>query len=227
MSGNAVYMDFEDPDGGRGAAPPGASDRKKRGKADEDARERPIPVVPSKQIALTGDETRRGVSERGRAAANLKVEGFTYAEIADMLDFDSPAEARRAVERVLAALHAPEEYETLRMVAAARAEKQFQRSSAMAGADFLVDPATGEKFPNEDRLRWHQTAGTDLMNWAAIVGAKMPAKVEITAADDQVERLVNEVLARTGHEEILDAEVIDLDVIPDGPAWDDESDADS
>ena len=83
----------------------------------------------------------------------------------------------------------------------------------MAGADFLVDE-DGNRIPNRDKLRWHQQAGIDLMNHVQITGAKAPTKIEVTPDEARMEEIVAELLRRSGEENILEAEVIDLDVIP-------------
>lgn len=193
-----------------------------KGKKKKPKKEKPpaVPRLPTKEIALTGDEVKRGVSERSRSAANLKIEGYTYAEIADLLEFESPADARRAVESVLAAIHGPGELETVRLVVTGRAEAQFKRSFAMAGASFLV-LADGTEVPNTDQARWHQQASVDLMNLATITGAKAPSRIEFTPGEERLEAIAAELARRAGHQEILEAEVIDLDVVPDEPDLED------
>lgn len=204
-----VHMDFEEPD-----FEPRSADRKKKPKKPKKAEKRvvipqlPPPVVP--QI----DGTRRGISNRDRAAVNLKLEGASYLEISDMLEFDDPEDAQRVVERALALTHAPDEWDTLRLVAGARAEKLLSLSLAMASATHLIDPETNEPIPNKDRLAWHRQAGEDLMRHAIITGAKAPAKVEITPDDTVINELVSRLLKAGGHEDIVDAEVLDLEDLP-------------
>lgn len=218
-----VYMDFEESVGydeavARGEIKPGA-DRagKKRGKKssgddpkDSEAR---IPSLPTRDKPLTDLEVRRGVSNRDKSAVNLKLAGASYQEIADTMELDSAAEARRIVERTLAATHTPDDWQTLRMIAGARAEELFKRSLAMASADYLV-LEDGTKVPNAEKLKWHQQAGTDLMNHVQITGAKAPTKIEVTPDEARMEEIVSELLRRSGEENIIDAEVIDLNVVP-------------
>lgn len=205
-----AFMDFEDP------APQRPASHGPRGKGRKGKKKPEIPRLPSKEVALTGDEVKRGVSERSRAAANLKVDGYSYMEIAEMLNFKSPQEAQRAVVSVLAAIHGNQDYETIRLIVTAQAQQQLKRSIAMAGADFLVTES-GKKLPNTDRLRWHQAAAVDLMNYAIITGAKAPTKVEITPGEAEMDRIVREIVARQGVEDVVDAEVIDLEYIPPPP----------
>ena len=216
-----VFMDIDEPMGydervARGLEKPGAERAgKKRGKkspGDDDKKKASIPRLPAAEKPLTDLEVSRGVSNRDKSAVNLKLAGASYQEIADTLDFRTAAEAKRAVERTLAATHSPDDWQTLRLVAGARAEELFKRSLAMASADFLVLD-DGERVPNTDKLRWHQQAAADLMNHVQITGAKAPTKIEVTPDEARMEEIVAEMLRRSGEEPILDAEVIDLDVV--------------
>lgn len=203
------YADFEDPvylD----VEPP----------SDDESLDKPkpaaIPRLPKPEKPLTDLEMRRGVSNRDKAAVNLKLAGANYQEIAETLEFPSAKDAKRAVERALAVTHTPDEWDTLRLVTQARAEEMFKRSFAMAGADFLV-LEDGTKVPNADKLRWHQQAAADLMNHATITGAKAPVKHEITADEEQLAQLVSAMTGHLGVEEVLDAEVLELESLPVDP----------
>lgn len=210
-----VYMDFDEPEHPFDSAPNSRARKKKEKKQG-------IPRLPKPKPPLTGDEVRRGVSERSRSAANLKVEGYSYAEIADLLEYETPQDAERAVTGVLASIHGSDDYETLRLIVTARAEQQFKRSAAMAGADYLV-LKDGTKVPNADKIRWHREASNDLMNYALITGTKAPTRVEITPGEADMERIASEILRRQGIEDIVDAEVIELDQIPAITAGDDDA----
>lgn len=208
-----VHMDFEEPPHPYDAAP-----RARGGKKSAKKRKRTpqgIPQLPQRP-AFTGDEIKQGVSTRSRAAANLRVEGYSFLEIAEMLEFPDARAAQRAVEAVLAAVHGDSDLESLRIIAAARAERLVKQSLAMAGADYLVvkgDDGTEERVPNRDKLRWHQQAAIDVQNWAAITGAKAPTKLEITPGEAEYDKIVDRLLRASGQDEIVDAEVIELDAI--------------
>lgn len=210
---DVVYMDFEEPHPFDKAPNSGSKDAE-RIKRDEDGEPLAIgfiPVLPPPEPVLTGDEIKRGISDKARSAANLKVEaGRTFQEIAEILELPDAATARRLVQSVLANIHPIEDLETMRMVMAARYEKQFSRSVAMAGADFLVDKETGQKLPNHERLKWHQQASNDLMMLATVTGAKAPAKVEVTPGEADYDTIVSALLERMGHEEVAEAEVIEF-----------------
>lgn len=207
---NPVHLDLEEP-----------ADAKKKPSKGKKKPEKPkkavIPTLPAPTKPLTDTEVRRGVSNRDKSAANLKLSGASYQDIAETLDFRDAMEAKRAVERTLAATHSPDEWETLRLVESARAEALFARSLAMASADFLVDEE-GNRIANTEKLAWHRQAAADLMNHALITGAKAPAKIEITPDESKLEAIVNEMMNRMGHEEILEADVIELTAIPELPA---------
>ena len=223
-----VFFDIDEPIGvdeavARGIKKPEGSKRPPKGKGGKKKPKEPkspaIPALPAPTKPLTSAEVKRGVSVRDRAAVNLKLAGASYAEIADTMEFDTPAHAKRAVERALALTHSPDDWETLRMLAAGRAEALFQRSFAMAGADYLVDE-DGNRIPNVDKLRWHQQAAADLMNHAVITGAKAPTKIEITPDEEKLDAIVSNLMSRMGHEDIVDAEVIELEALPAAPADD-------
>lgn len=216
MSDDPVYMDFEEPHPFDDAPRPPKGKGKGKGKKPKAEKKLGIPTLPKNEVALTGDEVRAGISQRARAAVNLKLAGASYVDIAETLEFPSPEAAKREVERALAVTHSPDEWETLRLVAAARAEQMFARSSAMAAADYLV-LEDGEKVPNMEKLAWHRQAGVDLMNHATITGAKAPAKIEITPDEEKLDSIVTALVQRMGHEDILDAEVLELEQLPDGP----------
>jgi hypothetical protein len=203
-------MDFEEPNPPRHAA--GGGNR--RGRDGEDGADRHgIPHLPAPVPQLTGDEVRRGVSNRNRAAMKLKSRGFSYLEIAEELDFPTAMDAKRAVESVIAATLTPEEIDMQRALVVSRAEELYKQSIAMATADYLVDD-DGERVANDKKLQWHQQASSDLMNIATLTGAKAPTKVEFTPTEVDLERMVERMVQLSGHEDIVDAEVIEWDAIP-------------
>lgn len=217
MTDRPVFVDLGDPDALKPAP--------RRGRKKDEGAEKPpkdvaklIPVLPPPSNALTKAEVHAGVSQRDRAIVNMKLAGASFVEIADTLEIEDVADVKRAFDRTIALTHAPEDYETLRMTAAARLEMLMKRSIAMAQADFLVDQATGEHIPNEDRRGWHAQAVNDVMMHAALTGAKAPTRVEITPDEARMDELTAQLVRKLGGEDmILDAEVIELDEIPDVP----------
>lgn len=203
-----AFMDFEEP-----------SDPPKPPKApkDDEPKKSLLPVVrlPEREKPITSSEVVRGVSLRAKACVNMRLEGASFVEIADVLEYETPADARRDCERALAATHPAEDWETLRQVATARAEKLFANSFAMAKADYLVT-SDGTEVPNLEKRQWHAQAAADLMNHAAISGAKAPTKLEVTPGEAEMERLVEKLLTRGGYEVAKEADVLELSVLEDG-----------
>lgn len=207
-SPGANHLDFEEP-----SSPPPAEKTKK---TREDKGLLPITRLPEREKPLTSTEVVRGVSQRARACVNMRLEGASFMEIADILEYETPQDAKRDCERALAATHPPEDWETMRQLATARAESQFAESLKHAKADYLVDEQ-GNRVPNVDKLRWHQQASSDLMNFVTISGAKAPTKVEITPGEAQMERIVEELLQRGGYSVAQEADVLELTAIESAP----------
>lgn len=222
MSDGAIYMDFDDEGPDQRSARTG-KDWPRTGTHPWDSDEggtgkELIPRAPEPDVPLTGDEVKAGVSERARSVAKYRVLGYTYQEIADLMGLKDAREAQRIHHSVIAATLDPESIETQRAVVLARAEELFKNSFAMARAAALVatdDDGNQVELVNTERLRWHQVAAADLMNIATLTGAKAPTKVEFTPGEADLERLVEEIVRRAGHEEIMDADVLELEVIPD------------
>lgn len=223
---DAVFMDFEEPSTGKkgshpwDSAPKRSKSRRKGGKkASKDL----VPRLPTPEKPLTGDEVRQGVSNRARAVARYRTLGYSFQEIADEMGLADAKEAQRIHYSVIAATASPEEIEVHRANALSRAEMLFKQSIQMATATHLVLD-DGTKVANEKQLQWHQQAASDMMNIATLTGAKAPTKVEFTPGEAEMERIVGLILGHAGHEDILDAEVIELDAVPDvdrdGDDWD-------
>lgn len=199
----------------RSAGPNGVPRTNKKGNAM-------IPKLPDgsreadPQSVLDAIDRGGAVSRRAMACVNMRIAGAPWPEIAAALDYATPALAKTDFITALARTHEPEDWETLRMTAASRAEALFRRSFAMAGADYLVDSETGERIPNPDRLRWHEQAGKDLALHASITGAKAPTKMEISPDEEMFDKLVNRMLTANGYTEVIEAEVLELEEIPDG-----------
>lgn len=208
-----TFMDFEEP-----PAPGWAEgDKRKKRFADkmDEVEAAPLKILklPERPAPLKSTEVVRGVSQRAKSCANMRLEGASFIEIAEVLEYEDAKAAKRDFQRALAATHPPEDWETMRQMEVARAERLFKQSLAMASADYLVDDE-GNRVANTDRLRWHQQAASDLMNHAVISGAKAPTKLEITPGEAQLEELVEQMLSRAGHEITHEAEVLELTQIP-------------
>ena len=203
--GDPIILDVDEP-----KAPKKKRDGRK--KPDKDKKPVGIPTLPEPPKVVANNEVRGGLSNRDRAIVNMKLDGASYQEISEALEIHNVASVKKAFERALAMTHSSDDWETLRMTAAARAEKLFQRSMAMASADRLVLP-DGTEVANAERLSWHRQAASDLMAHATITGAKAPTKVELTPGEEQMDKIVAELVARMGHEDIVDAEVLEFETL--------------
>lgn len=218
-STDAVYMNFEKPEDRPGATkPPGGTGTHPWDappNPDAEAKEATIARLPERDPAEypTDDRLVRGVSNRNRTAAKLWAMHKSYDYIAERCDFPSAAAAKRAVESVISATLVPEEIETMRLKVVQTAETLLADALEMAKADHLVD-GDGTPVENVDRLRWHAQASAVLRDLAMYTGAKAPTKVEFTPGEAEMERLVNQMLAKAGHQEVLEADVIELHVMP-------------
>lgn len=170
--------------------------------------------------------------QRQVACVNMKLAGASFAEIAKELDYANADSARTAYYSALANMHPPEDIETMRQMEGMRAEALFRKSLAMASADYLVatelvkNEDTGEweevevRVPNTEKLRWHDQAAKDLALHAAITGAKAPARMEINASTEEINRIVHLIATHEGGEdleadifEIAQIEAIDAEIV--------------
>jgi hypothetical protein len=204
------YLDFEDPAIGRAEA------RSKKFANRKPSKRTVIPVLPETRMQI--EEIRGHPGRRARACVNLRIERVPWYEVVRLLEYDSIEQARADYLRAIAHMHTEEDAETMRLLTIANAETLLRRSMAMAAADFLVDAEKPDrKIPNRERLRWHQQAGVDLNLLASITGVKSPIKVEVTPTEEQYAILTAAVLHARGVEPVIEAEVLELEELPDAP----------
>lgn len=177
-----------------------------------------IPKLPPIEISA---EIIAEASTRGQACVNLRLEGVPWPEVVKLLDFADVVSAQQTYYATLASMHPQSNWEVLRQEAALRAEAQFRRSFAMAGAETLLvtvekeDGTTEQRaVPNTDRLRWHEQANKDLALLVNITGAKAPARLEVTASTAELNQMVQVLLASHAGAAELEADVFDLDELP-------------
>ena len=195
-------------------------------KAEAEGREvqkaRPLEErLPSpRQPDLDPDENISGrVTNRDKACVNLKLAGANFQDIAEELGYATARQAQAAYHRALANMNPVSSWETLRVEAAARAERQFARSMKMADADFVRVPETDDEpermVPNLDKLRWHEQAGKDLALLVNITGAKAPARLEVSASSAELNDMVQVLLQQQGHNAEIEADVFDIGDVED------------
>lgn len=211
-----AYMQFEEPEKPAAAPkpPPAPGTHPWDGAPrDGDEKKPSVPRLPDEDVMPVDDQLVRGVSNRNRTAAKLWAMHKSYDYIAERCDFPTAAAAKRAVEAVIAQTLMPEEIETMRLKVVSTAEGLLADALEMARAPVLHDD-DGNDVENTERLRWHAQAAAVLRDLATYTGAKAPTKIEYTPAEAELERLVEQMLAQAGHEDIIEADVIDLHVMP-------------
>lgn len=186
-------------------------DEPERPEGETERRARQIPKLPKFNVTA---EDIKDADRRAQACVNLKLAGASWQEIARELSYASAKSAQQAYVSALANMYPVEDWETLRQTEALRAEQQLNRSVMMASAEYLVDSETGERMPNRDRLRWHEQAGKDLALHAMITGAKAPTRVEVSASVQELNQMVDAIIASSGGENEVEADVFELDQLP-------------
>lgn len=167
-----------------------------------------IPQLPP--MERLSPEQLQDADTRAVACVNLKLNGAPFHEIAKELGYASAESARQAYYSALASMHPPEDIETLRQMEGMRAETLFRASLAKASATHFVaqeiDPETGQmvevRIANTDQLKWHEQAGKDLALHAAITGAKAPARMEVNATTEEINRVVHLIVEARGEQDV-------------------------
>ncbi|HCS61400.1 MAG TPA: hypothetical protein DIW46_08395 [Microbacterium sp.] len=138
--------------------------------------------------------------QRATQAWHLRVLGKTWAEIAQTVGFANDANAIRAVRRYVGRLPEPDAEET-RTVWRARMEHLWSAAAR--------DAEVGRPGAIRAGVAVAQRA-------AALDGLDAPTRYEFTPAEAQLEQLVQQLVARSGHVEVVEAEadVLELDVLP-------------
>lgn len=147
---------------------------------------------PDRQMVREGladpqtGRVKRDVQMRSRseAAAALRVHGASYAEIAETLEYSSSADARMAVEQVLAAtVDETKDYLALRALEGLRLEGLY-RAVAPRALD-TDDP---------DQLGFHRAALNVLDRIAKLHGLDAPQRLElVNPGADEFERVLAEM----------------------------------
>ncbi|AWN04637.1 ribbon-helix-helix DNA binding domain protein [Microbacterium phage Squash] len=175
-----------------------------------------LPEMPRMDPAKLAQPEQRQV-----ACVNMKLAGASFHEIATELNYANADAARTAYYSALANMHPPEDIETLRQAEGLRAEALFRASLAKATASHFVatevDEETGEeyevKIANTEQLKWHEQAAKDLALHAAITGAKAPARMEVNASTEEINRIVHLIVQNQDGEVPREASIWQMDEI--------------
>jgi hypothetical protein len=151
-------------------------------------------------------ETKDTPKNRAAAALQLRIDGAGWGDISRVLDFDTPADARMAVENALAVeAKSTEDIEQIRFLEARRMERILAS---------LMRRATNPKDP--DHLAYARTAMVVIDRHTKLYGADAPQQLNVTynPAAGQIEHWV-EAMARRVHGEIEEADILDVEVVED------------
>lgn len=139
--------------------------------------------------------------QRAAEGWHLRVIGRTWQQIADELGYANPSNAHRAVMRFAGTIPDPKP-DTLREMWRARMERLWSLAHRDAEAG------------RPGALR----AGVAIADRASrLDGLDAPTRYEVSPGEVELQRIVDEIVSRSGHDEIQDAEVIDLLPIESSP----------
>jgi len=161
-------------------------------------------MAAGKEIEKADDKT--APRNRAAAALQLRIDGAGWGDIAKVLDFDTPADARMAVENALAVeAKSTEDIDHIRFLEARRMERILSS---------LMRRATNPKDP--DHLAYARTAMVVIDRHTKLYGADAPQQLNVTynPAAGQIEQWVT-MMARQVHGEIEEADILDVEVIAD------------
>ncbi|MRH29929.1 hypothetical protein GH740_11510 [Microbacterium sp. SYP-A9085] len=148
----------------------------------------------------TNRPMRRGDGmQRAAEGWHLRVIGRTWQQIADELGYANPSNAYRAVMRFAGTVPDPQP-NTLRELWRARMERLWTIAQRDAEAS------------RPGALR----AGVAVAQRAAqLDGLDAPSRVVVTPEDAELERIVARLLERGGQVDVVEAEVLELEQLPD------------
>lgn len=140
------------------------------------------------------EQAKKTPKTRAEAGAALLVQGASFKDIADMLDYPSPQVAKVSVERVLASTVSAPEKEAMRSVVHQRYEKLLK--SVMARA---TNPKDAQ------HLAYNARANAIVDRMSKLHGLDAPTQVQITPTQEYLEEYTKELQRKMG----LDPDVIE------------------
>lgn len=146
------------------------------------------------------------ITLRSRAAAAMRVHGTPYAEIAEVLEYESEAAARVAVETALVSTVTDmKAYESLRAISSLRIEALLKVS--MEGA----------LRRNADQLSYLRAAGGFIDRYNALHGLNAPQRIQMVNPDAQeFENVITVVLEAQRGGEPKESDPFALEAVPSG-----------
>lgn len=171
----------------------------------------PYKNVPSEIIKASQDleEKKNQIIKNERttqsaAALQLRIDGASWDDIATILEYSSPIDARHAVERALALEAAsPEKVEHVRLVNSKRLERIYRSLSRRA-----VNPK------DPDHLQYVRAAVTVIDRHSKLWGADSPQQMNVTVSPSvgEIEKWVSN-MAREVHGQIEEGDILDVEIV--------------
>lgn len=135
------------------------------------------------------------------AAVSLKIAGATYEEIADKLNYTSPAAARAAVEQGLADAYDAKDTASLRRITSARLESLWRLAWEEAQRDEIEVWKTrdGEAYPvmerNPERAAYIRLSMDIASRYAKLHGLDAPTQISVSPGAIELEETVAKLVA--------------------------------
>lgn len=145
-----------------------------------------------------------------RAAVAMKVSGASYEDIADVLEYASPAAARMAVEKALAdSVDADTDYRSLRAVASLQLDGLLKAT---------FPKARNTKDP--DQLAYVRMALSIVDRKIKLHGVDAPQMITIIdPGAEEFERVIALAATRMGPQVAPEGDIFELEQAPDGETW--------
>lgn len=161
-------------------------------------------VVNAQRMEKGKELTPRIPISRAMSALQLRIDGAAFSDIAKVLEFTDADEARRAVDRALAAT--PTDMVTVEKVR----DLESRRIERILVS--LMKRATNPKDP--DHLTYARTALAAIKQQTDLHGAAMPAKVDISynPSAQQLEQWVGQISAAM-HKDVTEGEILDIEFV--------------
>lgn len=146
------------------------------------------------------ERAKKDPKTRVEAAMALMISGASFADIARMLEYESAARAKAAVERMLASTVGIEDKKSLRNIAAMRYEVLLKS---------VMPRATNPKETNQ--LAYNQRASALVDRIVALHGLNAPTQVQITPSDEYLAQYTENMKKALGIDTDSDPEADILD----------------
>lgn len=192
--------------------------------------EEPIPAgydpdeLPPTEVEKREARDRAVESENSAtAAANLKIAGANWPEIAQVLGYSSPGAARAAAERAMAKMYDPEtDYAAMRQLASARYERVLRSLSRKALNEKLDvpdprKPGATKRVENHEHLAYASLFTKVVGEIANLHGLKAPQVLQIQSpTDEEFAGTVHRLMELAGSLPAQEADILELEATADG-----------